>query len=419
VYESSLRFDFTVEGPAHQVIVTDTRTWRIFPVPGAVEHGDLLGAGEATVQIQRLPELGDRLMLVVVTTNMPPIPSIRLAEQLLSVKDSEVYGNDLYDSWRFPSAAMDRLFTHMSDRLPKDNSNPPVRRGRLVILSGDVHHSFANRMLYVATTRFGEQRGQGQPAKVACAQLVSSALKNLNANTRGLHDKGYKFAPHHLGFTLPKLQPEGAIGWAVVPNSTTDVEIGTSTDMATVTVTTGAGATSVTQAVDIPCKVNGFKPSLSYLPDLEDVDTTTLGHLGGVFKLGTKITTPADYRYWVAQVLASASGQVPPAPPTIGAVPSGPDAATRKAALSAWSSAAAAYSNYQSTAGKGRAIVGVSNISEITFSWGQGDAKVVHHTVRWRDPDKPSTSNVLWARYDVPLALDDPDFQPKKYSGEP
>lgn len=67
VYGSSLRFDFTVEGPGHQVIVTDTRTWRTFPAAGKVEHGDLLGAGEVSTQIQRFPALGDRLQLVVVT----------------------------------------------------------------------------------------------------------------------------------------------------------------------------------------------------------------------------------------------------------------------------------------------------------------------------------------------------------------
>jgi hypothetical protein len=318
---------------------------------------------------------------------------------------------------------MDRFFTQLSDRLPKDSSTPPVRSGRVVLLSGDVHHSFACRIAYWASTRFGDSPGQGQAARLVCAQLVASAFKNMNDKTVGLHNGGYKFAPHHLGFLLPKLQPEGAIGWAVTPNSSTQVEVGTSTELATVTVPAGAtgagGTTSVTQAVDVPCYVDGFDPSLSFLPDLEDVDATTLSHLFGVFKLKTKITRPADYRYRIDQVLASASGQVPPKPPDITGVPNGSDAASRQAALNAWYSAASAYRNYQSTLGKGRAIVGVSNLAEITFTWGQGDAKTVHHTVRWRDPNKGSTSDVLWARYDVSLGLEDGHFPPLKYSGEP
>lgn len=185
-----------------------------------------------------------------------------------------------------------------------------------------------------------------------------------------------------------------------------------------VTVTTGGGATSTMLAVDVPSFVNGRQPSLSFMPDLEDVTQTTLPHLLGVFKLKTKITRPADYRYQIDQIIASASGQVPPKPPTIPGVPSGSDAASRQDALNVYSSAAAAFRDYQSTAGRGRAIVGVSSLSEITFTWGQGEAKQVHHTVRWRDPDKPSKQDILWARYDVSLSLDYPKVM-LKYSGEP
>src|SRR5262249_41038234 len=49
--DTSLAWNFTVEGPEHQVIVTDTRTWRAFPIDGQDKHAHLLGEDQMIQQL--------------------------------------------------------------------------------------------------------------------------------------------------------------------------------------------------------------------------------------------------------------------------------------------------------------------------------------------------------------------------------
>jgi hypothetical protein len=74
----ALTYNYTVEGTGHQVIVTDTRSWRIFP-RAADEAPDLLTDSQLCAQILNTPPTGDRALLVVLTTNAPPVQTIRTA----------------------------------------------------------------------------------------------------------------------------------------------------------------------------------------------------------------------------------------------------------------------------------------------------------------------------------------------------
>lgn len=393
--DASLRFDYTIEGPAHQVIVTDTRTWRTFPESGAVTHPDLLGDSQLTVQLDLIPPLGNRVQLVVVTTNMPPIPSVRLAEQLLGTLKGQVYEHDLYDSWRLTSAAFDKMIKALSDRFPADTSSPPVKTGRVIALSGDVHSSYASRLAYWANVRFHDPQGSPQKAKVVFAQLVASPFKNESEDTIGQHESGYSYSPHwYTKPLLPKIRPEGVLGWAVDPLSTSPVDVGKD-DM----YDENAQMTEL-----FPLTVNGLRPSIAF-SDIAD-------------QAMAQITRTPDYRYRLDQIFAAASGQDAAAPPVISPFGAGTDPSSRQSSLTGYNAATAAYHNYTSTAGAGRQIVGRSNVCEITFTWGAGDAKQVHHTVRWREPGKPQ--QVFWARYSVSLALDDNvNFPPLKWRSEP
>src|SRR6516225_1332729 len=74
----SLVFDFTVESQIHQIIVTDTRTWRTFP-PGQ-QHAQLLPLDQIQKQIAKVePATNARALIVVLSTNAPPVPGIRQA----------------------------------------------------------------------------------------------------------------------------------------------------------------------------------------------------------------------------------------------------------------------------------------------------------------------------------------------------
>ena len=74
----SLIFNFTVEGPGHQVIFTDSRSWRSFPT-GRVGGGVLLPSDQLAKQIVATPPGGDRFVIVVMTTNAPAVEPLRSA----------------------------------------------------------------------------------------------------------------------------------------------------------------------------------------------------------------------------------------------------------------------------------------------------------------------------------------------------
>ncbi len=405
--DHSLNFFYTVEGTSHQVIVTDTRTSRTFTIPGKVQHPQLLTGDGMADQIDGAPSLGNRVQLVIVTTNMPPIPPIRVAEENLpTISPSKIYTSDLYDSWEFPSGSFDSMVLHLSNRLPLDASTPPACSGPVIVLSGDVHTTYASRLQYWANKRYGDSANNPHPATVVFAQLVSSPFKNESDETRGQHRNGYSYIPKDLDFVethaakylLPDETPDGVYGWALPYGNDTSVTV---------------GSTTFVQMEDstMPVEVSGIKPSVAF----SQIWNTSV--VAG-FRSVINRNTPPDYQYRTEQIYVGASGQAPSPSPTISPVGPAGNAAARAAALATFNTASAAYRNYANTAGKGKAIVGRSNICEITFTWPAGDAKQVHQTARWyetttADGEVVDTSTVFWARYDVSLALTDTKNYPK------
>jgi hypothetical protein len=406
---TSLDYHYSVEGPAYQVIVTDTRTWRQFPVAGKVEHPDLLAGFALSNQVSNMPALGNRLQVVVVTTNMPPIPPIRVAERTLpSIAPGKIYSSDLFDSWSFPSAAFDMMILRLSDRLPLDTGTPPAHSGPVIVLSGDVHTSYASRLTYWATKRFGDDPNAGHPATVVFAELVASPFKNESEDTRGQHVSGYDYIPKDLGMIktaaakmmLPNKKPEGVYGWAVPYGIATPVKVGW----------TAISTSQMNMTEDLT--VSGIKPSVSFnVIYQKSVLANILSSIDP--------NTPADYQYRADQIYAAASGQAPGPSPTLPGVGAALDAATRKLALAAFNTASSAYRNYKNTSGKGRAIVGRSNICELTFT-GASNPTQIHQTTRWYETTTPDGevvdfTKVFWARYDVSLALDPQNYPQLAY----
>src|SRR5262249_43822861 len=130
----SLSFNYTIEGPGHQIIVTDTRTHRSFPRPG-LPAPDLLPLQQFVQQIQQIkPETAGRALLVVLTTNAPPVEPIRSATANDWIANHVQHFPDLYEAWDMPTLAFDRLIKSVSDRLPSVGNE---RRGPVILLSGD------------------------------------------------------------------------------------------------------------------------------------------------------------------------------------------------------------------------------------------------------------------------------------------
>ncbi|WP_028064029.1 hypothetical protein [Solirubrobacter soli] len=341
----SLIFNFTVEGPGHQVIFTDTRTWRSFPLGGS-EAPDLLPPEQIAAQISQIqPPTAGRALIVVLTTNAPPVEPIRSATRHEWITNHVSHFPDVHEAWDLPSTAFDRLIKALSDRLPTVAGE---LRGPVILLSGDVHFGFASRMLYKAAKRF-EDTGT-KPATAVVAQLVSSSLRKQTQSTLDLGTQGYTYAPKW--FIKPLMGPhetEYYAGWNVPPGA-------------------------VVKAVRI--QVTG--------PKFVDMSLRKSGTLK--LEPAFRPKTVPDHIYQLDYLLTTKGASTPQAPAPLPALPSGGTPDQRKQALQAFNVATGNYRQYNTDSAFTREIVGVNNVGEVTFEWPDGDRKKVIHTVRWIDP---------------------------------
>jgi hypothetical protein len=223
----ALRYDFTVEGLGHQVIFTDTRTWRSYPPSSSqfpVYTGDpgthllrKFGTSDQFKEqiIEASPPTGTRLLLVVLTTNAPPGQGIRGATRHdVLTTTAKGPNQDLFEAWDIPSVSFDRLLTAITSRLPVDRSGKHT--GTVVLLSGDVHHAFASRIGYRATQRYEDTTTPRRGAAATIVQLVGSGLKNgADEATIGLQEEGHFYVPHTgLGNFLRKSLTEAYVGFS-------------------------------------------------------------------------------------------------------------------------------------------------------------------------------------------------------------
>lgn len=210
----ALTYDYVIEGPAHQILVADTRTWRAYPHGGG-GGPDLLPADQIARQIANagMPT-GGRLLIGIVSTNAPTLPALRLATELAPVSNAAQHFPDIYESWELPSVAADRLVAALAGRLGFD----PVTSAKAVLLSGDVHMGFATRLHYRATTRFEETESPPRPANMVVAQLVASSFKKQTDDTLDYQREGYEYSKHGLHSLVPQKASEYYVGWNVQPS---------------------------------------------------------------------------------------------------------------------------------------------------------------------------------------------------------
>ena len=420
VSADSLVYNFTYEGPAHQIIFTDTRTWRSYR-NGKDATPDLLPPDQIIAQIPLTPATGDRVLIVVLTTNAPPVQPIRGATRhdSLTTRLSKTFTSDahpdLYEAWELPSLPFDLLLKRLTDKLNPDASG--VRHGQFVVLSGDVHFSFASRIVYHAKNRLED--AQPQPASAVFAQLVSSSFKKQNGDTVGFQQDGYFYVPHSpMKLVINQDMTEGYVGWNV-PQNSSGFDVGTF----------NLFDTDGDQAIR---------------PITHDDPTIQIYPFGGPIAGAINLKRAPDFRYRLDYLLPSAQAGVKLNPPSIS--PPGPGATTaqRNAALQASNAATSHYRDHTKLPGKEK-IIGCNNLGEITFDWAQRqqtqDPKKVNHTVRWRfkaddpniswdrrvdlllhaevspDPEFADTY-VMWTTYTVSLDPDDPTYTDFKATSE-
>ncbi|MEJ8823738.1 hypothetical protein WKW80_17130 [Variovorax humicola] len=380
---NALTYNYTVEGPGHQIIFTDSRSWRAFPT-GTVGGGVLIPTEQLVAQIRNTPPTGERILIVVMTTNAPAVEPIRSAARHDVIANLFEHYPDVYEAWELPSIHFDRLMSSLTDKLPLVGGK---RTGALAMVSGDVHFSFASRLLFRATTRFED--AQPQPVNAVVAQLVASSFRKQSDSTLGFHRDGYGYSPN-------------VIAWMLIPKSTSQGYVGWNTSLGSEKVVGQRGL-----SIAIP-----FTPLFSVKLDQPTLQTAPDG-----FFLGTAIDpqTPWDYSYRL-DYLTPPEVTVPvdttPMPP----VPAGSTPDQRKMAAEALRLAATKYRMYNA-GGKVNKVIGVNNFCEITFDWHPTNASLrrLHHTVRWRK-DKDTSAEIQLSDYVVSLDPDDaslPEMVPR------
>jgi hypothetical protein len=352
----SLIYDHIVEGPGHRIIFTDTRTWRSFL------NGDqtptLLPEDQLYLQIVtgrdpsgKPPPPDDKVLLVVLTTNAPPVQSIRAATRHNDLVNTFKHFQDLHEAWELPSLAFDRLIVALSERLPLvGTGSDQERRGPIILLSGDVHTSYASRLVYRATARSGDPQQIKQKVTAVIAQLVASSFRKQTENTAHQHLVGYTYGPPVVNVLIPDHVPEQYVGW--------NLRTGTTQKVGQVT----------------------FPPA--FTADLEFDKPTTIQVFDSPVQY--QYSVQPDYTYRLDYLFATRESMLPPPVDPIPPLPSGPlTPAQRQAAARTYNQATGYYRVYNAGDTAQREMVGVNNLGEITFDWGPGDNKRLNHTLRW------------------------------------
>ncbi len=388
----SLQYHFSVEGEGHQILFTDTRTWRSFPKGGG-EAAELLPKDQFKRQILDAPATRDRVLLVVLSTNSPPTQPIRSAAEHSIIANGAEHYPDIYEAWDFPTVAFDRLLTSLTEKLPLEklplNPSGHQHYGRVILLSGDVHHSFATRLVYRAKERFEFPRPPAGATAVV-AQLVASSFKKQTGRTIGFHGEGYRFAPFGTQWLIPENLTEGHIGWNVPADSA--LEVGTQ-----IKSPKGVGNASM-KLLEFDRRKKPTKPTT--------VKITKPSPNGD--ELRTELSQAPDYRYRLDYLLPTLQ-QVEIVPPKILIPTLGATTEQRKQAAIAHKAAFKSLLAFNLV--NPPTVVGRNNFGEITFDWGAGDNKNVALTLRWWDVD-----NVLVKLTTFKVSLNPNDMDP---SGKP
>lgn len=381
----SLFFDYTIESPGHQILVTDTRTWRSFP-HGGDEAPELLPTAQIDRQVGKAGNAtAGRALIVVVSTNAPPSPVIRYATthpRLTALKEAigADFDPDLYDSWELASAPFDRLFKAISDRLPLSTAPQPpattaAREGGAILISGDVHSSFASRLLLTGTSRFEDPQNSPQPVNAVFAQVVASSLRNQTGRTVDQHRGGYDYPSWIIG----KHQPQGFVGWNLPAGVQQQVAHYAHPDMGG-------------KLHNEPVKITGPR-------------TRVVSGLKGKLTLDR----PSDYGYRLDYLTANNENALPlPGLQTVPPIPQGATPAQRQASLDAFLKLTGNYRVYNVANSAQRQIVGINNLGEVTFDSPTTGPKRVNHTVRWIDP---VTQLAMFTTYAVSLDPNDSQFK--------
>ena len=384
----SLIFNFTVEGPGHQVIFTDSRSWRSFPT-GRVGGGVLLPSG-ATGTADRRHAAGRRALRDRGDDHQragrgaaPLRRPARLHHQPRPALPGCLRGvGAAVDPFRSPDGEPERQAA-AGRRATNRGAGAGLGRRAFQLRDAAALQGQHARRGHAAPAGQGGDRAVGrelvpqgdrQHTRIPSQRLRLRAALVLMA--RGPQDDARR-----------AIVPQGYVGWSNSLGSEKAV---------------GQHGLVVGDTF-VPL----YTAKLDQ-PTLQTSDVELFATFGGL-SFGTAIDpqTPPDYSYrldYLTPPEVSVPVDTTPIPP----LPAGSTPDQRKMAAEALRLAATKYRMYNA-GGKINKVIGTNNFCEITFDWHPTNVSLrrLHHTVRWR---KDKDSDVELSDYVVSLDPDDTNF---------
>lgn len=383
-----LTYNYHIVWDKHEVIVLDTRNERAF-ASGDADPPILVSEQGLARQIDELAD-GVEVTFIVIATPISGIPNIE--ESLARARlvrgiyytDGEVYAGQ--------ESALESLYGIIARRVSarQQRTNTPYP-ARLIVLSGDVHYGFTNRVEHWADRTYTDTEQTAhfpQTAHFVLAQLCASALKNekgvINDDEKALwiFRSGTNKA-HIEGYTPAELAgPKVTLGW-VPPTNATKV-------VGTLHPVTNQGITTTRNLV-----------------------ITKKERVGNPYEIGEKnrslppqLSVQPDYTYRIDYIVAK--GGTPRPESVLPEVAVDPALAPAGTALNRYLAVASNAQTYVLHDGYGREAVGKNNLGEIRFSWGfTEDTKLVLHQLWWRlvsrDMNSPELPPYPLSEYEVML----------------
>jgi hypothetical protein len=208
-FDDAIQWHYKLQAPNYEVIFLDTRTRRGFP---GKEFDFPALLSESACQ-QQIPDSQEPIPITFIISpgpvvGLPFLEGIQKSAKTIAEKlGTAAWGFDP-EAWGLEPIAFEQFLARLALR-------NPTQKSRVVILSGDVHYSFAARLQYSATQPFSEvdnnQTNQTN-RQLVIVQFTSSSFKNEKREAGGsysLHIKGFipfKVVDHH-----PKAE---ILGWS-------------------------------------------------------------------------------------------------------------------------------------------------------------------------------------------------------------
>lgn len=342
----ALTYHYAVTWTNHQVVFLDTRTFRVFPGGPEDPPALLYDDPDLTAMLAAPGDLGTEAVTVVVSAApFVDVPIVAEVAKPLVAKLHDRYFADL-EAWGLHPGAYHKLLARLFT--PGAKGTDGVRRRRIVLLGGDVHHGYAAKLRYRATKPYASGT---DPVEGVLAQFVSSALQNEDRWTRLLQEYGYL-----PGDQIPRAY---IAGWA------------------------NPSGASMVAGIETYYGMEG-----------EPYDTVwRIEGTPAIAKLHPNRTITATEEWTVAIEFLRHTE----ADPATALRPGNPGAVTNPAvppqqALAQYLAAATNLDGYTGQWGSGKEIVGYPNFGDIRFTWGAGDQKSASQTLWWRLPGAPTAA---------------------------